>query len=353
MKIGIIGHFGEGKNLLNGQTIKTKIITEELQRQFGKEQVLTIDTHGGAKTLLKAPLHVLSVLKTCENVIIFPAHNGLRVYAPLLVFLNILHKRKLHYVVIGGWLPSFLQRRNFLKKCLERFDGIYVETSTMQKVLKEKGLQNIFVMPNCKKITILSEDELVYPVQMPYKLCTFSRVMREKGIEDAVKAVTLVNEKLGYQAFALDIYGQIDMEQSVWFEKLQGEFPEFIHYGGTVPYSKSVEVLKDYFALLFPTYYEGEGFAGTLLDAFSSGVPVIASDWKFNSEIVDENVGYVYPTGEIHLLVDVLEKVALNPTMLINKKNSCLKEAEKYKIDNVVQILIEQLDGVNSECINI
>lgn len=33
MKAGIIGHFGEGENLLNGQTIKTKIVTEELQNQ--------------------------------------------------------------------------------------------------------------------------------------------------------------------------------------------------------------------------------------------------------------------------------------------------------------------------------
>ena len=29
-KVCVIGHFGEGKVLLNGQTVKTKIITEEL-----------------------------------------------------------------------------------------------------------------------------------------------------------------------------------------------------------------------------------------------------------------------------------------------------------------------------------
>jgi glycosyltransferase involved in cell wall biosynthesis len=58
---------------------------------------------------------------------------------------------------------------------------------------------------------------------------------------------------------------------------MQKRFPEYVVYGGVVPFNKSVEVLKDYFAVLFPTYYEGEGFAGTIIDAHSAGVPIIAS----------------------------------------------------------------------------
>ncbi|MBQ1273270.1 MAG: hypothetical protein IIY10_00685, partial [Aeriscardovia sp.] len=53
-KVSIFGHFGEGKNLLNGQTVKTKIVTEELENQLGQENILKIDTHGGIKTLLKS-----------------------------------------------------------------------------------------------------------------------------------------------------------------------------------------------------------------------------------------------------------------------------------------------------------
>ena len=47
-KVCVIGHFGFGENLLNGQTIKTKIVTKELDKQFGADQVVKIDTHGGA-----------------------------------------------------------------------------------------------------------------------------------------------------------------------------------------------------------------------------------------------------------------------------------------------------------------
>lgn len=160
--------------------------------------------------------------------------------------------------------------------------------------------------------------------------------MREKGIEDAVNAVVAVNTTLGFQVFSLDIYGQVDGAQTEWFDSLQKEFPSFIRYGGLVLFDKSVDILKDYFALLFPTYYKGEGFAGTLIDAYSAGVPVIAS--------VNENVGFVYPTRDQFAFEGILKATAEDPTLLLCKKRLCLIEADKYKIDKAVQILIEQIE---------
>lgn len=345
-KATVIGHFGLGHVFLDGQTVKTKIVTNELQRQLGEEQVLTIDTHGGATTLLKAPAQVFRALRTSENVLIFPARNGLRVYAPLLsVLRRFFRNRKLHYVVIGGWLPDFLMDRSNLSRILRKFDGIYVETSTMKTALEQQGFANVHVMPNCKNLTVLSPEELIYPADMPYKLCTFSRVMKEKGIEDAVRAVETVNSELGYPAFCLDIYGQVDGAQMEWFDALQKKFPTYVRYGGLVPFDKSVDVLKEYFALLFPTYYEGEGFAGTLIDAYSAGVPVIASDWKYNTELVNGNTGYIYPTGNQAMFVTVLKQAAEEPERILNKKELCLREVEKYKVDKAVQILIDRIEG--------
>lgn len=46
-KVCIIGHFAFGKELLNGQTVKTKIIANELEKRLGADEILKIDTHGG------------------------------------------------------------------------------------------------------------------------------------------------------------------------------------------------------------------------------------------------------------------------------------------------------------------
>lgn len=342
-KVCIIGHFGHGENLLNGQTVKTKIVTKEIVKELGKKEVSCIDTHGGVKALMSAFRQALTALKYHKNIIIMPAENGLRMFVPLLVLLNLLFHRKLHYVVIGGWLPEFLKKRKKLTKALMSFDGIYVETNTMRKALEIQGFNNVYVMPNFKDLNILKESELVYHHTEPYRLCTFSRVMKEKGIEDAVNAVKTVNEQAGRTVYTLDIYGQVDSVQTEWFNESKSTFPSYIKYGGLVPFDKSVEVLKNYFALLFPTYYEGEGFAGTLLDAMAAGVPVIASDWRYNPEIVNEKTGYVYPTHDNHVFVATLISVGNNPDLLLSKKSDCLKEAEKYRAENVIQCLTSKL----------
>lgn len=347
LQVSVLGHFGEGENLLNGQTVKTKIITEELQNQLGVEQVMKIDTHGGWKTLLKSPVQVFRALKNSANVLIFPAHNGVRVYAPLLLFQKYLFQnRKLHYVVIGGWLPQFLSKRKVLTSILKKFDGIYVETNTMKCALDAQGFDNVFVMPNCKKLTVLPESELVYPTGVPYKLCTFSRVMREKGVEDAVNAVVLVNEALGYQAFSLDIYGQVDAAQTEWFEALVRRFPDYIRYCGCVEASRSVEVLRHYFALLFPTRFYTEGIPGTIIDAYAAGLPVISARWESFSDIVEDGVtGIGYEFGNLQELICILHSCVENPSKINRLKVNCLKEARKYRIEKIVQILIAQLEG--------
>ena len=209
----------------------------------------------------------------------------------------------------------------------------------MKRALEEQGFTNIVVMPNCKDLKILKPEELVYPTGEPYKLCTFSRVMKEKGIEDAVNVVKEVNEEAGRIVYTLDIYGQIDSGQAQWFENLQTTFTDYINYRGIVDYDKSVDVLKNYFALLFPTYYDGEGFAGTILDAMAAGIPIVASNWKYNTEIINENIGFVYPVRDREAFIQILKMVADNPRILLDKKKDCLREAEKYTPSFVLRSL--------------
>lgn len=342
--ISVLGHFGFGKELLNGQTVKTKIITKELENQLGEDEVYKIDTCGGKKALPKLFFKSISALKKSKNVVMLPAHNGLRFFAPILNFFNKFYKRKLFYIVIGGWLAEYLKDKKGLEKKLKKFNGIFVETSTMKKALEEKGFTNVFVMPNCKELNILTEDELIYPKAEPYKLCTFSRVCKQKGIEDAVDAVREVNEHFGRVVYSLDIYGQIDANETEWFENLKKTFPEYVRYGGLVQFDKSVEVLKDYFALLFPTYYEGEGFAGTILDAYAAGIPVIASNWKYNSEIIEEGkTGFLFETKNQEqlqqLLVQMLEKD------VSSIKKTCLLVVERYLPKVVVSNFLKNLEN--------
>lgn len=343
-KVCVIGCFGMGLDLADGQTVKTRIVSRELSRVFGKENVIQIDTYGGIKKIIKLPFLLFGVLTQAENIVMLPAEKGLRVITPILVILNKFFNRKLFYDVIGGWLPSFLKKRTLLRDYLKLFDAIYVETYTMRHQLKEQGFNNVDVIPNCKDISIISAEELKETRKKPYKLCTFSRVMKEKGIEDAIEAVIAINEKNDADLFELCIYGQIAKGQELWFENLKSKFPEYIRYKGVIKFDSSTDELKQYDALLFPTYYEGEGFAGTIIDAFASGVPVIASDWKYNSEIIDSGrLGIIIKVRDINDLIQAIESIAENPSAWNHMKRECLCESVKYIPKNAMAKLVDAI----------
>ena len=277
----------------------------------------------------------------------FPAHNGIRVFAPLLyVFRKFFKNRKLHYAVIGGWLPEFLKQRKKLIKAISCFDGIYVETNTMKTALEALGLKNLYVVPNCKKLNVLSDEELVYPSGIPYRLCIFSRVMREKGIETAINVITRINEKLGHAVYSLDIYGPIDQNQIEWFDELKEKFPDFVRYCGCVDANKSVEVLRDYFALLFPTHFYTEGIPGTIIDAYAAGIPVISAKWASYADMVDEGVtGYGYEFDNEEHFEEILKNVANSPEMILSLKKNCINKANDYIPERVVRLLADRFDG--------
>ena len=345
-KAGVCGHFGIGRNLLNGQTVKTKTVTEELKNRLGETQVAVADSCGGFKAMPRMAVDVLRLFKGCENVIMMPANRGLRFFAPLFLTYNKFYRRRIHYIVIGGWLDAFLESHKWLVRLLKKFDAIYVESETMKAALCERGFDNAVVMHNFKKLHSLSENELEYPDGEPYKLCTFSRIMKEKGIEDAVDAVKTVNSRLGRTVYTLDIFGQVDKDYEERFSELKKTFPDFIRCGGAIDADRSTETLKSYFALLFPTYYRGEGFAGTLIDAMSAGVPVIANDWKYNSEfVVPGKTGVIIENCNSEKLAKVLADIADNPEKWNSMRLSALREAEKYSPEKASRPLIDRING--------
>ena len=338
IKVGVSGHFCFRKELFNGQTIKTKMIADELEKHLGKESIIRIDTHGGLISLPRIIVQLIKVFIQSEIVIMLPAHNGIKIFAPLFVAFGKILRKKILYVVIGGWLPKMTKQKKVLSYLLKKFDGIYVEIYSMKITLEKQGFKNIFVMPNFKNLQILTEKELVYTTKKPFPFCLFSRVMKEKGIEDAIEAITKLNNNVGYTLATLDIYGNIDDNYKTRFEQIQRNFPKYIQYKGIVSPTESVNVLKKHFILLFPTYYSGEGFAGTLIDAMSAGIPVIASNWKYNKEIVIEG-----KTGILIRSTLIYEiKYAIDHFIYFNEmKCFCLCEAKKYIPQNAITPMIE------------
>ena len=115
-----------------------------------------------------------------------------------------------------------------------------------------------------------------------------------------------------------------------------------MRYCGCVDANASVEVLKDYFALLFPTHFYTEGIPGTVIDAYAAGIPVISAKWESYSDVIDEGVtGIGYSFDDVDAFEEILLRVAKDKDILLSLKENCIKKAEDYLPSAAVKDMVE------------
>ncbi len=340
-KVAICGHFGGNKKFFDGQTTKTKNLYEVLAEKYGENEIYVIDTYNWRKNPFMLLKKCVTASKKSKNIIILPAHNGVKVFVPLFTRLKKIFNFSLFYDVIGGWLPSFVKDKKGLQKNLKKIDKIFVETNKMKKDLEKMDFDNIEKLVNFKTIKPIKAENLKLKFNKPYHICTFSRVMKEKGIENIVNVVKKINKK--EILYTLDIYGPVDDKYRDDFEKLQSSFPNYIKYKGCIDSNLSTKIIQNYYLLIFPTRFKTEGIPGTIIDSYFSGVPVIATRWENVFDIVDDNkTGYI---------VDMYDDVQLEEKLLfcLDKKNvvglkeNTLIKAQEFVADVAIEKLIKYL----------
>lgn len=343
-EVTIIGKFFGGMPVSDGQSVKTKILTEEFERVFGADQVKKIDTVGWKKHPFKLLAQSIKAVNSSKNVVFMTDENGTKVFPFLLRRANVTGRCKLHYYVIGGWLSRYLDRSKTAMKNLKKLDAIYVEVPAMQRELETRGFENVVLVNKFRRLTKIESNALEMDPKPPYKMCFFSRVMKEKGIEDAIAAVEKANEQAGYIKYTLDIFGAIHDGYQEKFEKLMQQVPEYVKYGGIVDFQKSSDVLKTYFALLFPTFYTSEGYPNAVVDAFAAGLPIIATRWNYNGDIIhDGKDGILVDVKNVEQIVSAMERLAKDSTAYAKMRINCLARCEEYLPEHAIRKVVEQM----------
>ncbi len=344
-KIGIWGQFGSGGQIADGQAVRTTIITQEIIERYGKEKIKILNTNKWSRNPILFFIKNISLVAKSKKVVIFPANNGFKVFVPILNIINFFIKRDLYYVVIGGFLPSLLKNNKKYIKILNKYKALFVQTENLKIDLENLGLNNIHILSNLKKLEKLEEADIKLNNERKVSVCTLSRVTDEKGIEYAIKGVNLANEKLGNNFITLDIFGIIDKKYERKFEELLLQYSSFVSYKGVVDFDKTVNVLSKYFALLFPTFYPGEGFPGNIIDSFYSGLPVITTDWLYNSEIIKnyEN-GMLVPVKNPKAIAEAILLMYEKRDLVYKISLNNLNESKKYDPKVVLKDFFEVLD---------
>ena len=343
-KIAIIGHFGGKENITDGQTVKTRILYDELSKDSNCH-IKIVDTYYKNSRPVRLFLHVIYTLISTRKIIVLLSGNGMRFFFPLLFSSSRVFHTEVYHDVIGGNLDKYIAENYKFVKYLNSFKRNWVETEDLKKRVETYGVINCEVIPNFKRLKTISNGEVTLQKDPPFRFCTFSRVMKEKGIEDAIDAVESINNEKKEIICTLDVYGLIDPAYKEAFQEKLSVSSNAISYCGVVEFDKSVETIRDYYALLFPTTWRGEGFPGTIVDAFFAGLPVIATDWNSNSEIIKNlQNGIIYPNNKMKSLIDCIKWIILHTEEHHEMKVECMNSAKRYKPDIYIELIKQEMN---------
>ena len=343
--IAVVGRMAPGVGLLDGQTVKTNILCDELRRRFPDREFVFVDTYQYSKHFFPILAATAKAFFRCGHIFVLLSRNGRRFFFPLLTGLNRIFRRRMYHDVIGGALPGEAANSKALCRQLNQFEVNWVEFSQMADQLRQVGIHNAEVLPNFKRLQILNPEELPQMHQEPFVFSMFSRVTKTKGMTAAAEAVSQVNKILGKTAAVVNIYGPVEESYREEFDQVLKTYGDCVHYLGCIPQDQSVEALRNSFMLLFPSVYPGEGMPGTIIDAFSAGLPVISTDWHFNGELVKNDLtGYCYDWQQPELLAQHILHAITHPEQVDAMRVNCLKEAAKYAPDTVMEQIIQKMN---------
>lgn len=333
-KILFIGTTADNRNRLDGETVKCRLLRDYLSA-INNIKLISVDTDNWQKHVIKLVFLIIYNFFKCDTIIISSADRGAHIVLDF--FRKIRCKKDVYYFVIGGSLYENISGKNWNVNTYSRLNHIYVEADIMKKKLSKLNLDNVSVLNNFRKV---GKFKINYKSSKIVRFVYFGRVIKEKGIEESIKLVKRLNND-GI-ACIFDIYGQCEQD---YLKEISSLFDEHInYYGEIIPDSVTeYETLSQYDIFLFPTYYPSEGLPGSLIDAYISGLAVIASNWKYAREhILDGENGVIF---EYKNYDDMYDKTVsfVKSGKLLSFKSKSLELAKKYNIEELLKEFLKKI----------
>jgi len=327
-----VGGLDNGNVPSDGVSAKNQILLRELNKFFKK--IITIDTFKWKKRplVLLNIFYCLMIYKKYDIILSLNNRNAYR----LIKIINLVHrKRKIFYWTIGGTIGEQIKKQIFKKRHYSMITHFIVEGDLIKNTLNEMGFSNVTVISNFNPIEYVPikkfDDQII-------KFVFLSRIMPEKGCRYILDSAIRLNELNYVQKFTIDFYGIIDDDYCNEFTSKIGHLTNASYKGNLDLLRPSgFDTLSGYDVFLFPTYWDGEGFAGVIAYAYMAGLPIIASDWNMNSElIINEKTGLIIPVHDVNALLQAMLRFIDKDIYLLELSKNCLMHSQSFSCNNLI-----------------
>jgi len=340
----VLGAFGYSNNQLDGQTIKTRSVYNLIKKNYIGETIMFDTLDIKSKPYLY--LHLLWKLTNINTLIFIPAENGIAFLLPILFFLSKIFRFSIVCVCVGGWQIEFFlgeytgKSHIFQMKVCRKIKAFLPEMKSVnEKLINNFGFNNTEVFPNFRDFKILDKTNN----SQKLKIVFMARIQKKKGYPAVFKLAEYIEEtKINAD---ITFFGQIKEEELDHFKYFLNRYKNTVSYGGELNPADIQKTLSNYDVLLLPTSYYTEGFPGSILDAYISGIPVIVTEWKHSHEFVDDGVtGFIVPfeNGQQELN-ERIDELYSNRTKLSEMKKAAKKKSLEFCSDAAWSVLKKYL----------
>lgn len=328
-KLIFIGPMGLGTIPQGGDVMKNQLFLDRFVQVF--DRVITIDTLNWKKRPWVTVRMVMTLLIHRKSKVVISANPG---SADILI--SIIKKLRLSndcfYWVVGGSFHEMISEGRFAASTYSFLKGIFVQGQSMVDSLEKSGLNNAVYVPNSKLINHYGQKKPKQDTKTHFVF--LSRVEEYKGCTEIIKAVDNLNQ-CGYSGkYDVVFYGR-ESEDAVYAQKFQHMINSHdeIEYKGPLNLrdTKNYDELALYDVMLFPTYWHGEGFPGIVIDAYIASLPIIASDWNLNKDVIEDGVtGWIIPSNDVDALTERMKYVIDHTEEVQQMSVTCRERAAQY-----------------------
>lgn len=229
------------------------------------------------------------------------------------------------------------------KFAMRRADVILPVSEYLRKSITNFGVKNDFrVVPN------VVDTELFRPGSRhrsddKKRLLLVALLSPKKGVPYLLEALSQLSEVRS--DFVLDVVGDGPSREE--YEKLSTDLgiDRLVNFHGLKSKQEVAEFMGEADLFVLPSVFET--FGVVLIEALSSGLPVVATDIGGPDEIVNEEVGELVPPRDSDSLASAIERVLNN---LDEYRSQKIRQYAKRKYG--MEAVGKQLDSIYSDLVN-
>lgn len=227
------------------------------------------------------------------------SNNSLVILGPIMVILSKIYNKKISMRKFAGNLDVVYQKSNFFKKMLIRYvlknmDINFFETKYLIDYFYNLNA-NTYWFPNVRRQMLIPK----MPRKFNQRFAYIGTINKEKGIDEIIEIVDKLDD-----TYILDLYGPIVESKytNINFQKRK------VNYRGHLHPNSVTETLNNYDVLILPSHREG--YPGVIIEAFSLGIPVIATKLEGIMEMVQDGVnGILIDVKDSQQLKNAIESI--------------------------------------------